>query len=44
MRAIFTIPAYIAALAISSRHPLERECLLAWANAALAYFLAGGGS
>lgn len=29
------IPAYIAALAIASNNPVEKECLQAWANAAL---------
>ena len=31
----FEIPAYIATIAMTSRHPIEHECLLAWANAAL---------
>ena len=35
---LFAIPAALAALAMTARHPVETECLLAWANAAVLWF------
>jgi hypothetical protein len=41
MTSALAIPSYIAALRLSCRNPVERECLLGWANASLVYFWAG---